>query len=150
MSIKLSILLFVFISIIAFVPSLALAQSPDDILIIANRDVGDNAISVEVLASLFSKERLTWSNGVKVVPIHAKDPVLKTQFLQSVLGLSLAEDQRYWKEQRIKKGVSPPPEFSNTLKAVFKLKGAVSYLYRAQYRDNVSKILLVLPVGPVK
>jgi hypothetical protein len=121
------------------------AADPDDILIVANRDVSVNSISAAELRTFFLKQRTTWKNGDKVVPVHATDAHLKAQFLERVLGLTIPEEQTYWQEQRIMHGTSPPPEFSNNLKAVFKLKGAVSYIFRSNYRENVAKILLELP-----
>ena len=122
----------------------AMAQNPDDILIVANRDVGVNSISMDELTALFLKQRQTWENGARAIPIHTKDQKLKAKFLKVVLGTSISQNDAYWQEQKIKHGKLKPPEVSNMLKAVFNLKGSVGYIYRRQYIKEVSKILLEL------
>ena len=56
-----------------------------------------------------------------------------------------AEEQSYWQEQKIRKGLTPPAEFASTLKAVFSVKGAVSYVFRKQFKEGVAKVLLIIP-----
>ncbi len=121
------------------------ADGPKDILIVANMAVPVNSISEAELMAIFLKQRTSWKNGDKVIPIHTKNPKLKAQFLKRILGNTITEDDTYWQAQKIKHGTSPPHEFGNNLKAVFRLKGAISYIYRSDYKKNVVKILLTLP-----
>ena len=39
----------------------------------------------------------------------------------------------------------PPFSFSDALRAVFKVKGAVGYVFRGDYKPGVVKIIMVLP-----
>ena len=59
--------------------------------------------------------------------------------------MSPAEEQRYWRDAKVKGTENEPVSFSNTLQAVFKLKGALSYVYRKDFREGVSKVVLVIP-----
>jgi hypothetical protein len=61
--------------------------------------------------------------------------------------MSVSEERSYWQNSKIKRGVSEPRAFGNVLKAVFKLRGAVSYVYRSQYKAGAAKIVLVIPAG---
>lgn len=131
---------------IALAPRWGRAESPDDILVIANKGVAADALSVDEIKSLFTRSRGTWKNGGKVIPVHAKEGSdLRKAFRSRVLRMSLEEEQSFWQDQKIRKGLTPPAEFGNPLKAVFSLSGSVSYVFRRDYRDGVAKILLVLP-----
>ncbi len=123
----------------------AVAENPNDILIVANQGVSVDSVSIKDLKAIFLKRRANWKNGGKVIPIHAKEGTeIRNAFVERVLGMDSVKERAYWQEVMVKSGTRKPPEFSNTLKAVFKLRGGVSYIYRSQYRDGVSKILLVI------
>lgn len=122
------------------------AGSPDDILIVANVNVPVKEITQEEVRLIFLKYRTYWGGGVMAVPIHASDDSeLRTAFTKQILNMTAEQETSYWEEQKIRNGFLPPAEFKNQLKAVFKLNGAISYVYRSQYKEGVAKILLVLP-----
>ncbi len=124
----------------------ASAESPNDILIVINNAVPQNSITVGELKNLFLKEKTNWSSGGKVVPIHASaGSRLRKDFVNRVLGMNPSDEKIFWRERKIKTGKVSPVEFGNTLKAVFKLRGSVSYVYRFQYKKTVAKVVLVLP-----
>jgi hypothetical protein len=127
---------------------IARAENPNDILIIANLGVKTNSIAVDELRDLFLKKRTSWGSGEKAVPLNVADnPKLREEFRATVLKMSSTEEQSYWQVRKIKEGVSDPPTFGNIQKAVFKLRGALSYIYRSQYKEGVAKVVLVLPAG---
>jgi len=130
-----------------FIGPSAGADAPDDILVVANLSVEEKSIDLDNLRTIFLKKRKNWPNsGGKVVPVNARTGTdLRKRFLEKVLEMSAEEEQSYWENEKIKKGVSPPPEFVNNLKAVFHIKGSVTYIFRSQYRQRVSKILYVIP-----
>jgi hypothetical protein len=143
---RFSLLTMVLISLLALFPSgVANAESPDDILVIANNKVGVNSVSLQQLRTMFLKQRQNWKSGGKVFPLNAKPgtPIRKA-FQAKVLGMDSTSEQAYWQDQRIRKGISKPSAFSNTLKAVFSVKGSISYCYRKQYKPGLAKVLLVL------
>jgi ABC-type phosphate transport system substrate-binding protein len=126
--------------------SSVVANDPEDILVVVNVSVAEKSVELEELRTIFLKMRTSWRSGGKVVPINPKNgSALRRQFQERVLGMSADEEKSYWEKQKITKGVEPPPEFTNTLKAVFRIKGSVTYIYRSQYREGVSKVLYVLP-----
>ena len=127
---------------------LARAESPNDILIVANTASGGGSMSVSDVRDLFLKKRSSWGNGVKVAPLNAVEgSALRAVFRSKVLGMTGAEEQAYWQERKIKAGESVPPEFGDTLRAVFKLRGAIGYVLRSQFRAGTAKVLLVIPAG---
>ncbi len=124
----------------------AASENADDLLIISNQSVRGDSLSLEEIRSLFLKRRGSWPAGGKVVPINAPEKsILRKEFRRQVLQMSETEETSYWKRKGIQAGDVKPVEFSHTLKAVFKLRGSISYIYRSQYREGVCRILLVLP-----
>ena len=125
--------------------STAAADSPDDILIVANKSVPLNTASNAELKAIFLKQKSRWKNGSKAIPVHAKKgTTLRSDFLKRLLNMEQSRERSYWQEQKIKRGVLPPPAFSNSLRAVFQISGSVSYVFRSDYKEGVAKILAVL------
>ncbi len=121
-------------------------EHPNDILIVANKGVSVDEVSLKELKSIFLKKRSSWKGGGKVVAVHAKvGTEIRDDFVAKVLGLDHIGEQSYWQEVMVKAAVKPPPAFSNPLKAVFNLRGSVGYVYRADYKAGVAKILFVIP-----
>ena len=121
------------------------AESPEDILVIANRALKAKSISDSELRDIFLKKKESWHTGLRALPVHSKNAQLRNDFSQRLLQMNPSEEMRYWQQYQIKTGKPQPPSFGNTLKAVFSLKGAVSYIYRSQYREGVANVVLVLP-----
>ena len=129
-------------------PLVARAESPDDILIVANRSVSLDSITAFQAKDIFLRKKTAWNDGQKAVPVHAqKGNKLRDDFRDRVLGMSHDQMQMYWVKHRIVSGQTEPVSFPNPLKAVFKLKGALGYIYRSQYKEGVVKILLVIDAG---
>lgn len=124
----------------------AMADDAKDIVIVANKRVPVDSISLGELREIFLKKRTHWKTGVSAIPIHArKGSPLRKEFQAKVLQMSQAEEEDHWKKQMIRFGFPKPPEFGSPLRAVFRLKGTVSYVYRSDYKEGVAKILLVIP-----
>ena len=124
------------------------ANSADDILIVAHKSVSTNSITTDELKNIFLKKKGSWEGGQKAVPIHAKsDSALRRAFDQKVLKMTVNEEQSFWADEKIRRGKKPPSEFSNTLRAIFSIRGSVSYVYRNRYKQGVGKVLLVIPAG---
>jgi hypothetical protein len=129
----------------------AFADNPSDILVIANNATPVSSLTIGETQEIFLKERTHWGSSDKAVPINAPEgSVLRNDFRHRALQMKVNEEQQYWQQLKIKSGVTPPPEFENVLKAVFKLRGSVSYIYRSQYKPGLVKILLVLPATNVR
>ena len=124
----------------------AFADNPSDILVIANNSTPVSRLTVGEAQEIFLKERTHWGSSDKAVPINAPEgSALRNDFRIRALQMKVSDEQQYWEQRKIKSGVTPPPEFANVLKAVFKLRGSVGYIYRSQYKPGLAKILLVLP-----
>ena len=129
-------------------PSQASADDPNDIIVIANSSVKANSITKDELRDIFLKKRTSWSNSGNVKPINASDgSPLRARFCEAVLQMTPEEEKRYFQEEKIKNGVTEPNSFSNTQKAVFKLRGSISYVFRSEFKEGVAKKLLVIPAS---
>jgi hypothetical protein len=127
-------------------PSEGRANADDDaLLIIANKAVPENSISVAEVQRIFLKMRSSWPSGGKVIPVNAKpDTPERRAFQEKVLGMDANAELSYWQEQKVKRGATPPPEFSNAQRAVFSLKGGIGYCLKSSYYAGTTKILLKL------
>ena len=122
--------------------------NPQDILVIANTALPLSTVSMGELRNIFLKKKSAWHTGASALPVHAQEnTVLRKQFRDRLLQMSATAEREYWKNAKIKQALMEPPDFANTLKAVFKLRGAVSYVFRSDYKDGVAKIVMVLPAS---
>jgi hypothetical protein len=120
------------------------AESPNDILIIANKSVNAKSISVDDLMAIFLRKMESFGGG-RVVPINAKPGTTTRKAFQTrVLGMDGTSESGYWEKQKIKSGLTPPVEFAETVRAVFHMKGSIGYCRRSEYREGVVNVLLVL------
>ena len=69
---------------------------------------------------------------------------LRNAFVQQAMTMNPAEEQKYWQDQKMKKGINPPSELSDTVRAVSSSPGAISYCYRKDFNPAMAKILLTL------
>jgi ABC-type phosphate transport system substrate-binding protein len=122
----------------------AQADNPDDIVVIANRNLPVSALSLTEVKRIFRKE-VTVYQGNRLQPIHAKSgSALRVQFVSRVLGMNDSGEQKYWQDMRVKKGMRPPIELSNTVRAVFSAPGAISYCFRKDFNPTTAKMLLTI------
>jgi hypothetical protein len=123
-------------------------QDPLDIIVVCNKGVKDD-IDRATLSDLFLRKRLTWPSGMTAVPVNAlAGSELRVEFQRRALSLTHAEEASYWKKKELVSAVTAPPEFKATLRAVFKLAGSVTYVFRSQYKEGVARLLLILPKEP--
>ena len=120
------------------------AESQDDLLVIANRNLPVSNMSLADVKRIFLKE-ITSYEGSRVQPIHArKGTALREQFIRRVLGMNESAEQKYWQDIQVKKGLRPPIELGNTVRAVFSAPGAISYCYRKDYNPATARIVFSL------
>ena len=122
-----------------------LAEDPRDILVVVNKSSRINAISLDELVELFLKYRESFKSGDKAIPINTTNAELREDFRRLVLKKSEAEEKKHWSNYTIRTGQSPPPTVGKTLKAVFRLRNGISYVYRSELVGNVAKVVLVIP-----
>ena len=125
--------------------SYAAAQSPNDILIIVNNASDIGKITPDELKQLFTKRQSSLGK-TNVICLNSRTGTsIRDAFRERVLEMGQNEEQNYWEQAKIKHQLTPPPEFPTTVKAVFKLKKAISYAYRKDVPPNVVKVILVVP-----
>ena len=119
--------------------------SVKSVAVASNNDVSVDKISLAEVRNLFLGWQTVWSGGGKVVKINAKEgSPIRAAFRNKILRMTREQEGRHWKDQKVRKGLRPPVEFGNVLKAVFKLKRSVSYVYRSEYKPGVVKVLAVV------
>jgi hypothetical protein len=134
--------------IICCASSTALSDSPMDILVIVNNSSEIEATSTTELRNIFLKIRSKWARGGRVTPINAKaGSILRIAFIERLLQMTQRDEASYWQANKIKTGLTEPSEFGNTMKVVYKIRGAVSYVFRSHYKDGVAKVVLVIPTN---
>jgi ABC-type phosphate transport system substrate-binding protein len=122
------------------------SEHPLDLLIIVNRSNPIESATKEEIKNLFLQKRERWKNGEKPVTVNAPgDSELREAFVTRVLDMTKNDEENFWYRRKIRQGAAAPPQFRNTLKAVFNLKRSVSYTFRKDYVKTVAKIILVVP-----
>lgn len=130
-------------------PGQVVAEDARDILIIANKSLSANPLTLDEVRDLFLKKTTQFRSGKNAVVINARSgSLLRRQFVNSAMGMTEAEEATYWQNRKLKTGDTPPPEFSDSLKAVFKLKNGLGYAFRGQMKGNVVNILATIPFVP--
>lgn len=139
-----ALVVFLFASV--FPGELVSAEAENDLLIIVNRTVDPDGLSLDLIRDYFLKRRSRWPNGSKVIPVNAKAGAeARRAFQARVLEMHPDEEKLFWSDQKIRKGLTPPPEIQQNQRAVFKLKGSVSYVLRRDFKKGVATIVLVVP-----
>jgi ABC-type phosphate transport system substrate-binding protein len=123
------------------------AESPNDIMIVVNKKVPVDTLTIKELKNFFLKKQFFWSRaGSDVRPINAKaGSDLRRLFLRRTFDWTETEEVEYWRTSKIQHGISKPVESSHTLKAVFSVEGSISYVFRSDYHKDVCKVVLILP-----
>lgn len=79
--------------------------------LIVNAANGASSVSRDEAAMIFLKQKLTWSNGQRVLPIDlAKASAARAAFSKQVLGRSVSGVTSYWQGQIFAGGAQPPAE----------------------------------------
>jgi ABC-type phosphate transport system substrate-binding protein len=119
----------------------ARAEGPNDLLIIANKSVSASSADAAEIKAVFLKNK-TAIGGAAVFPLNAKsDSDLRAAFRKHILKMSEEKEHGFWEDEKVKKGVEPPPEMAGTLKAVFSKPGGISYVFRKDYKDGTAKVI---------
>lgn len=79
--------------------------------LIVNASNAASAVSRDEAAMIFLKQKLTWSNGQRVLPVDlAKASSARAAFSKQVLGRSVSGVTSYWQGQIFAGGAQPPSE----------------------------------------
>ncbi len=121
------------------------ADSPSDLLIVGNKGLAADSSDASEIKAVFLKNKTSMA-GDTVFPLNAKsDSDLRAAFRKRVLKMSEEKERGFWEDEKVKKGVEPPPEVPATLKAVFSKSGGVSYVFRKDFKEGTAKILASFP-----
>jgi hypothetical protein len=118
---------------------------PLDLFVIVHRKSPIESATKEEIRNLFLQKRERWKNGEKAVPVNAPaDSEVREAFITRVLYMTKDVEKNYWYRRKIRQGAAVPPQFRNTLKAVFNLRRSVGYVFRKDYIEKVVKVILVV------
>lgn len=121
------------------------AESPDDVVVFVNREVAVSSVTTDELRQMFLGTRTSWPGGGRILCVNAAEgSKLRETFRTRVLRMSADEEQRYWEEQKVQGKGQEPASFGSTVKAVFRLKGGISYGLRGEVKGDVVKIVGVI------
>lgn len=123
------------------------SNNPDDLIIIVNKSVKVDRLSLDEVRNYFLMTKVSWPGGEKAIVLNTKDAKLRETFRRKVLSMNAAEEKRFWQDQMIRSGRQEPPQFGNILKAVFSLKGAIGYIYRKDLKGDIVTVALEIPAG---
>ena len=127
--------------LLASLPTSTRAESPNDLLIVVNKSVATDKVDAAEVKAVFLKNKSSLG-GDTVFPLNAKsDSDLRAAFRKHVLNMSEDKEKGFWEDEKVKKGVEPPPETAGTLKAAFSKSGGISYVFRKDYKDGTAKIV---------
>lgn len=122
------------------------SNNPNDLVVIVSRYNGVDRLSIDDVRNYFLLKKRTWPGGDKCIALHPKDERLREAFRKKVLFMTAVDEKRYWQDQMVRAAKKPPPQFGNPEKAVYHLKGAISYVFRKNLNLGVVKAVLDIPV----
>ena len=116
--------------------------SAEALVVFVNKEVGADALTVEEIRQIFLRQRTTWAGGQRIACIDTRPGApAREAFRTRVLKMTADEEKRYWQEQHIKGEATEPPTFSDTVRAVFMLKGGIGYSLRKDIKGSAVKIV---------
>lgn len=132
-------------------PSFA-GDSPEMIVVIANKSVGAAKVTRDDLRPIFQTKKDTWPDGSAAKPFNLPDSNRSRHgFDAAVLGLDPDRVARYWIDRKIRGGERPPqtaPSSAVMVKVVAKTAGAVGYV-EASAVDASVKVIAKIVDGQV-
>jgi ABC-type phosphate transport system substrate-binding protein len=127
-------------------------DSPEMIVVIANKNVGATKVTRDDLRPIFQTKKDTWPDGTPAKAFNLPDNNRSRQgFDAAVLGLDPDRVARYWIDRKIRGGERPPqtaPSSAVMVKVIGKTAGGVGYVERAAV-DATVKIIAKIVDGQV-
>ena len=122
------------------VPSLVFAG---EIIVVANKNVPVNTLTMDEVKAIFLGEKTKWSNDTKVTFVILKTAEDEKAFLKEYVGKSPSQFKMYWKNQIFTGKGSIPASFDNVndlIDFVSKTDGAIAYISNDIAVNNVKKM----------
>lgn len=118
-------------------PARAVAEP---IVVVVDKDNPKTDISLDELKGYYTGKRGDWPDGARVVPIdlEAGSPA-RTIFNASALGMSQAQYEQYWVDQKVRGQGTPPRTASGStaVKLASRVRGAIAYVPASQVDASV-------------
>jgi ABC-type phosphate transport system substrate-binding protein len=103
-----------------------------DVVVVANKNVSQSALSADNLKAIFLGQMTTWQNGAKLEFVTLKDnSEVHEEFLKKFIGRSPAQFGNYWKQQVFTGKGRMPKQFdseSQLIDFVSSTEGAIGYV----------------------
>lgn len=116
---------------LAGVSPLVPARAAGEVVVVANPDVGEDAIVGRDLQRIYLGKRTTWPDRTSIVPVMLKSGPVHGEFIEDLVGRSESRFASYWRQMVFTgKGV-PPKSFATETELVDFVKatpGAVGYV----------------------
>jgi len=113
-------------------------QAADEIVLVANPDVGVTTLSVDAVKAICTGKTANWNNGAAVVLAVLDGGVTHEAFVRTYAGKTPSQFAVFWKKQAFTgKGFEPKAFASESelLKYVAATKGAIGYVSAAAAGD---------------
>ena len=122
-----------------------------DILIIANKEVPETALTQEEIQKIFLGKTVKWQDSSRIRFVILKDVQIHGLFLRQYLKKSNAKWKSYWKRM-VFAGSGVAPKSINTeaemIDIVSKTEGAIGYISTVGLPDNAeNKPVKILNIG---
>lgn len=122
------------------------AGSTGDVLIIANKDVPENSVSMNEIKNIFTGKKTRWSNNEKINFVLTGSDETHRQFLQTYIRRTPQQFSRYWKKQVFTGKGRKPRGFNaeeDVIEYVAGTPGAIGYIST----DSISNKVKVLGIN---
>jgi hypothetical protein len=137
--------LFAFVIAMFCVPTRA---ESGRLLVIVHPNVPVSSLSHDELESIFTLSRQRWPNGDPIVVFNFPPGTSeRTHFDQSVLSMDPEQAARFWIDQRIRGGGSPPrkvPSAQLMLRVIASLPGSIGYVRDTQLGPDVKLVTRIV------
>lgn len=124
---------------------------PVSFIVITNKSVPKNDITIAILARAYMGSQYTWSNGEVIKAIHQTDSPLRDYFMDTLRRLSPIAVRNYWLQRIFSGQIWNAPELpdeTEILSYVARTPGSVGYLSRYTALDLSHVTYFVFTIVP--
>ncbi len=119
----------------------------EEIVVIVNATGPLSGLEEESVKDIYLG-RVTFLNGVKIVPLNYREGEVKDKFLTVLVEKTSREYRRYWMKKSFREGVRLPPSYKSFNQIIYKVKesaGAIGYLPASRLNDKAGiKVITII------
>ncbi len=122
------------------------ASSYSQVVVIANKSVPENSISINKLTDIYLLRAKTWSNGNAIVPFTIKSDNAEVDKFFSKLGKSYEDMKKLWLKMQLTGEGQPPAALDSDDDVVNKVAstpGAIGFVSAGKVNGNVKVLLKI-------